>query len=255
VPEACNRGASSLALRSISSIDLALSRVRVRVASYNVHGCVGADGHYDPARIARVLAELDADIVVLQEARAHTAGELARACAMEHVHGATLPRYGNAILARGRIHATRVFDLTVPRREPRGCVRAEVELASGPRATVVAVHLGLGRVERARQIDRLLDSVGPLAGADPLVVAGDFNDWPPGPARRLLGALTPARLGRSFPARFPLLSLDRIYARGLDAHRGRVHRSPLARIASDHLPVVADYLLAHAEDRGAVQVA
>jgi endonuclease/exonuclease/phosphatase family metal-dependent hydrolase len=116
---------------------------------------------------------------------------------------------------------------------------------------VIAVHLGLSRRERRQQIRALLD--GALSHAcegDVLVVGGDFNDFPPGPTaelgrRRFVDAARAVRdLRATFPSRMPLFRLDRLYARGAVRLRGyNVVRGPLYRVASDHLPVVAEYEL------------
>lgn len=232
----------------------------LKIASYNVHGCVGADQRFDLERIAAVLAELDADVVLLQEVGDHVgrgptvnqAHELAAAVGMEYVVGYTMPAgpwgYGNVVLARGRVRAADRIDLSVAGREPRCCLRVDLELASGAALSVVDVHLGLAAGERRRQVDQLLGPGGPVAtAAGPLVLGGDFNDWPPGPTTRLLGrafvdAAWPSLDFRgTFPARFPLLRLDRLYSTRLRIRGYRPHRSRLARIASDHLPVVAEY--------------
>ncbi len=230
---------------------------QIRIATYNVHGCVGADSRFDLSRVAGVLEEVGADVYLLQEVGDHVgrgptvdqAEALAAAGRLEYAVGYTMPTgpwgYGNVVLARGRVVRSNNFDLSVPGREPRGCLRVDVD-AAGVALTVVAVHLGLAWGERRRQIEQLLDPDGPVAGSRPLILGGDFNDWPPGPVTRLLGrrlldAAWPSLDFRgTFPARLPLLRLDRLYARGLGVRRYHVHRSPLARMASDHLPVVAD---------------
>jgi endonuclease/exonuclease/phosphatase family metal-dependent hydrolase len=239
------------------------SRSLIRVASYNVHGGVGADGRFDLDRIAAVLAELEADVILLQEVGDHLgraptvnqAHALAAARGMRYAAGYTMPGgpwgYGNVVLVRGEVRTSRRFDLSIRGREPRACLRVDVTLEAGPLLTVVAVHLGLAWGERRRQIDQLLGEGGPIAGVEgPLVLGGDFNDWPPGPATRLLGrafldAAWPSLDFRgTFPARLPLLRLDRLYSAGpLEVLDYRVHRSPLARIASDHLPIVARYAI------------
>jgi endonuclease/exonuclease/phosphatase family metal-dependent hydrolase len=237
---------------------------RIRVATYNVHGCIGADQRFDVARVAGVLEEVGADVYLLQEVGDHVGREptldqaraLADAHRLESVVGYTLPTgswgYGNVVLVRGRIDDATRFDLSVDGFEPRGCLRVTATLEVGVCVTVVAVHLGLAWGERRRQIDQLLGDCGPVeaprASGDPLVLGGDFNDWPPGPTTRLLGrafvdaAFPTLDFRGTFPARFPMFRLDRLYSSpDLDVIRYHVHRSPLARVASDHLPVVADY--------------
>lgn len=232
----------------------------LRIASYNIHGGVGADQRFDLGRTAAVLEELDPDVVLLQEVGDHVgraptvnqSRELAARLRMDYVVGYSMPAgpwgYGNVVLVRGRVREANRFDLSVPGREPRCCLRADLELADGTALTVVDVHLGLAAGERRRQIDLLLAHDGPVeAIAGPLVLGGDFNDWPPGPTTRLLGrafldAAWPSLDFRgTFPARLPLVRLDRLYSIRLTVRDYRVHRSRLARIASDHLPIVAEY--------------
>jgi endonuclease/exonuclease/phosphatase family metal-dependent hydrolase len=225
----------------------------VRVASWNIHGAVGMDRRQDLPRIAQVLREVDADVLLLQEvgcrrgdgpARDH-AHELGAALGMEVAVGRTMGAYGNAVLVRGGIAATDRHDLSVAGREPRCALRVDAELAGGRRVRAVGTHFGLSRGERARQGERLLALT---AGGDRVVIGGDFNDFARGPANRALAgrytdAAVAARDGaRTFPSRLPIVRLDRVYSGGgLNVERYRVHRSPLARLASDHLPVVVEY--------------
>ncbi len=224
------------------------------MASYNVHGCVGGDRRLDVERVARVIEELDADAVGLQEVWARGArgtrqlAELARLTGMHPVAGVTLRRAraesGNALLLRSaRLLAARRRDLSVPAREPRGALAAEVAWPAG-RVLLVVVHLGLSAGERRRQTHELIRWLE----ADvqrrelPTLLMGDLNEWRPWvrPLRELAAHLRPGPRVRSFPARLPVLPLDRMYVAG-DARLSRVraHRSRLARRASDHLPVRA----------------
>lgn len=222
------------------------------VASYNVHRCIGTDGRHDPDRVARVLREIDADIIALQEldCRFHVPhgfdqlSHLARLTGMNAVSGPVRRRgnghYGNGLLTRGDVLAVRQIGLSVPRREPRGALDVDIRIA-GRNLRVVAAHLGLRPFERRRQVHRLLEAVSEQ-GAQPVIVLGDFNEWyPPGrPLRRLHGRFGQTPAHRTFPSRFPLFALDRIWVQPraalLSVH---VHTSEHARKASDHLPVRA----------------
>lgn len=233
-----------------------------RVMSWNVHGLRGADGRADPERIAAVIAEARPDVAGLQEVGApvpaggaeHAAAVLAGLTGLHVAFGATFRHargfpYGNAILSRHRLHATRTYDLSVPGREPRGCVRADVELGA-MRLHVFAAHLGLHWRERRKQAAALLsaDILRDAALAHPLVLVGDFNAFSlrsavPRWLRRELtdAALAAGSLAPTFPARFPLLRLDHAYVGpGLRVVDCVVHRSALARRASDHLPLLVD---------------
>ncbi|MCU0944525.1 MAG: endonuclease/exonuclease/phosphatase family protein [Rubritepida sp.] len=223
------------------------------VASWNLHKCVGADGRFDPARSVAVIAELDADIVALQEADKRFGRRsglldlhaLERATGLAPLHVSDLADghgwHGNALLVRRGTHA-RFRRLALPGAEPRGALVAELALAEGP-LRVVAAHLGLLRRCRTRQIEtilRILHESPPM----PTLLLGDLNEWRPG-ARSSLRALEPVfgpvpPAPPSFPARLPLLPLDRIlgWPHGLVSDV-RVHRSRQAAHASDHLPLTA----------------
>jgi endonuclease/exonuclease/phosphatase family metal-dependent hydrolase len=231
----------------------------MRVVSWNIHGCVGIDGRFDPLRVASVLARLAPDLALLQEVGQHRgpqrqvdqarvlAAELSMICAVGVTVEAGPYGYGLATLARHAILDCETFDLSVRGREPRACLRI-VTSESGASLSVFNVHLGLAWGERRRQIERMLASGGPLGRADlPALCAGDFNDWPPGPVTRLLGRRmrdVGIVAGRTFPSPLALFRLDRIYAgRGLAIAGAAVDRSATARLASDHLPVYADLQL------------
>lgn len=220
------------------------------LASYNIHRCVGGDGRFAPDRIVAVLRELDADIIALQEVESNARTgfdmlkHLAAAMGMTAIAGPTLTRrhahYGNAVLTRLEVVKQRSIDLSVRGREPRGAIEAVVD-CGGRRLCVVATHLGLGPGERRQQVKRLLS----LFQADlhgPAALVGDINEWYLwGRPLRWLHVYfknTPAPL--TFPARLPVFALDRVWLRPAAAlRRLEVHRSPLARIASDHLPLKA----------------
>lgn len=237
-----------------------------RVASWNVHKCVGADGRFDPHRTAHVVAELRADLVALQEVDrrfGRRTGLLARDV-LEETGLELLPVsplhdghgwHGNAILLRRG--AARVLDirrLDLPGAEPRGALVVDLAPKGGGRLRVVAAHLGLLRRSRRQQVEALVDAIGEGPPA-PTLLMGDFNEWrAPVTARCSLRGLRPIfgeapRFPDSFPARLPVLALDRI----LGAPHGLVgpvtaHHSPLARVASDHLPLAATLRLAATED-------
>jgi len=239
----------------------------LRVASYNVHACVGLDGRRDAGRVASVIRELDADVVALQEVLADGAAEdpdqfsfLADGLGLHAVEGPTLHdeigpfgRYGNAVLTRLPVADVDRLDLSVSDRESRGAVSVDVAWR-GVRLRVVATHLGLQRVERRRQVDLLLDWMGDdptRARAAATVLAGDMNEWIPlaGSLRRLHRRFGRPPSVRTFPAGRPLLHLDRIWVAPRRAlRRLSAHRSPLARVASDHLPVLAELDLAAAPE-------
>lgn len=217
------------------------------VATYNVHRCIGGDGRYDPGRVIAVLADLRADVICLQEVSAREEGDeqaalFARGLGYDVFTGATLVHragaVSNAVLTRLPILAGERLDLTVPlAREPRGAII--VRLLAGRRdMLVVCTHFGLGRTERAIQLERLLSTLD--VDTNTVVLAGDFNEWAAtGPCnKRLALKFGPAPAPRTFPARLPIFCLDRIYAGpGAVLRSIEVARTLAARRASDHLPV------------------
>jgi endonuclease/exonuclease/phosphatase family metal-dependent hydrolase len=227
--------------------------VPLTVATYNVHGCVGADGRDDPERTLSVLRTLDADVIALQELRwrpseaRHRLDEFAARMDYAPLAGPTLLRpdghYGNALLTRLPLLAQQRVDLSVDGREPRGALAALLQTAGGP-VTVIATHLGLSPTERRRQMRRLLALV--RRSPKPVVLLGDLNEWflwgrPLRWLRRHFGR-TPSPA--TWPARRPLFALDRIWvepARLLE--RVEVFCAPPARAASDHLPLRATLAL------------
>ncbi len=242
----------------------------VRVMSWNIHGMRGRDGKADPERVALVIEEARVDVAGLQEVGAlggpgellDPGGTLAELTGLAQAYGLTELRggfpYGNCILSRFPLTASRSYDLSVPGREKRGCLRADVDLG-GAALHVFNVHLGLDRRERRRQAAQLLsaDILRDTALAYPLVLVGDFNAWSSRSAvprwirRQLIDAAAATHTSRAtFPSAFPLVRLDRAYVgpavRVIDCS---VHDTTLARLASDHLPLVVELELSPAARR------
>jgi endonuclease/exonuclease/phosphatase family metal-dependent hydrolase len=225
--------------------------MRFRVATYNIHRCVGRDHRESPSRIIRVVRHIDPDVIALQEVAMHSAVSsnillrLADATSMIPVEGFTLRNqaghYGNAVLMKVPPLEIHRMDLSVPRREPRGLLDLRFQV-NGHAITLLATHLGLGLAERRRQIRRLSDYIDTVS-ADTTIVMGDMNEWYrwSGPLRRLVHQVGPSSQLPTFPAHRPILSLDRIWV--LPASRQAVFNAPrndLTRTASDHLPLIAD---------------
>jgi endonuclease/exonuclease/phosphatase family metal-dependent hydrolase len=231
--------------------------MRLVVASYNVHGCVGRDGRRNVARIARVIEQLDADVIALQEvellvtngAGALQTEVLSHLVGLEVVPGATVERgdrhVGNALLTRLPVRAVRTIDLTFRRREPRGALDVDLD-AGGTKVRVIATHLGLSPSERRHQVQRILEVVaGDEDGVT--VLLGDINEWfvHGRPLRWLHARFGHCKGQRSFPAWFPVFALDRIWVHpstALVCFEAQV--TPESRAASDHLPVRAELSLA-----------
>jgi endonuclease/exonuclease/phosphatase family metal-dependent hydrolase len=218
------------------------------VATYNIHAAVGTDGRYDPERIAGVLGEINADVIALQEVPLGGAGPnvldlLQRETGFHAVEGPAentpKRRYGNAVLSRYPVMATRTIDLSFGSREPRGALDADLNCHGHP-LRIIATHLGLRPAERRHQIRLLLQAFD--TDSMPVILTGDLNEWFVWgrPLRWLTSHFEPVPAPRTFPSRLPMFALDRLWIS--PRHRlvqVRVHATPLARLASDHLPLIA----------------
>jgi endonuclease/exonuclease/phosphatase family metal-dependent hydrolase len=221
--------------------------------TWNIHGGVGADGACDLHRVVELITSHQPDIVALQEvdSRRKARGGISAFSFLaeslgDHIAEAKLITapdgdYGHALFSRWPIRAAVQHDISMPRREPRAAIEATIAAPFGP-LHVVAAHLGLSFRERHRQA-RLLSAVA-RAGPKRSLVMGDFNDWIwPGSVQRTLAEALPAHTRhRTFPARLPLLALDRIYWRPADLI-ARSWTDPRAKAASDHLPVIGELTL------------
>jgi endonuclease/exonuclease/phosphatase family metal-dependent hydrolase len=244
----------------------------ITLASYNMHKAVGLDGRRDPHRVLRVLQEIDADIVALQEADKRIGG---RGSTVPHElidsHGLYKPVHlgvrhkrvfdkarrhtdrllkvntrnigwhGNAILVKRHVGVLDCAALDLPMLEPRGAVMAELLVDEKP-LRVVGMHLDLSGLWRRRQMRAILETIARRPQKMPTVLMGDTNEW-----RAVAGCLNDlepdfhiAPTGPSFHARHPVAQLDRIIVhRDLNIEAAGVHMSPVARRASDHLPIWA----------------
>lgn len=214
----------------------------LRIASYNVHGCVGIDGRKDAARTAQVIRELECDTVGLQEVD-YRLDYIGQRVGMQVIPGLTLLRhdgpFGNALLTTRKVLDVRRLYLGYGRREPRNALDVDLEVC-GQKLRVIVTHLGLFPAERRWQVRKLLELM--RATNERLVILGDINEWLPlsRPLRWLNRLLGHSVADRSFPSRWPLVALDRVWVRPRPALLAlKAHRSPLARVASDHLPVKA----------------
>ena len=237
---------------------------RFRIATYNIHKCRGVDGRVHPERIARVLEEVQADIVSLQEVVSHKgataadhqadylAGRLGLFGAMGETRKHRGGAYGNVTLSRWDFKMVRPIDITIGVREQRMALRTDIRLGDHI-LHVFNVHLGTAVRERRQQALRLVDRdlLRSIDISGPRIVLGDFNEWVRGLVTRTLVAefhltdLRPhlARM-RSYPALLPLLNLDHIYFdHHLRVEKAFFHRTRRSMIASDHLPLVADLVL------------
>jgi endonuclease/exonuclease/phosphatase family metal-dependent hydrolase len=250
-----DRALSASAARAGKSAADAAGR-RIRVATYNIRKAVGLDWKRRPDRILAVLGEIDADVVAIQEAdkrfgsRASTLSDEALAGAgWRAAHLPFRPKsigwHGNAVLVRPTVEIEAARGVDLPAFEPRGAAIADVSIAGQP-LRVVAMHLGLTGGPRMRQVAAILDEIE-RDHPRPTVIMGDTNEW-----RALTGCLSRFETTHhisppmpTFHTSLPVAALDRIVTtRDLLIEECRVHASPAARRASDHLPLVAELSLA-----------
>ena len=236
----------------------------LRVATWNIHKGVQGVG---PAKrleihnIGHAIEQLDADLVCLQEVRLHNRREARRFARWPEQPQADFlapegyePVYrtnavtrhgehGNALLSRWPVVSHRHEDMSDHRFEQRGLLHTEVQLA-GRAVHVLVVHLGLVPASRVRQVVQLQDYIRrEIPDAQPVIVAGDFNDWGQGLTRQLARAGLHEFQGvrsPTYPSRLPLAQLDHVYARGLRAVSVMVPQGRIWRQMSDHLPLVAE---------------
>lgn len=236
---------------------LSMGQSSFRVASYNIRKAIGTDRRRSPERILEVLAELDADVIALQEADRRFGPRLAaipprlleshspyKAVPLD-VHVDSMGWHGNAILVRKDVNVPCHDVLHLPCLEPRGAIMAEVATKATP-VRLFGMHLDLSGLWRRRQAAAVIHAAGARPKM-PTVLMGDLNEWS---ANR--GCLADfgrhysfAPCGRSFHARRPVARLDRImYCERLTLRDCGVHESAASRKASDHLPIWAEFALA-----------
>jgi endonuclease/exonuclease/phosphatase family metal-dependent hydrolase len=227
------------------------------------------DRQRSETRIAAVIAELAVDAIGLQEldlnrarsARVNQAAVIAAELGWyHHFHPAmqlSEEHYGNAILSRFPLSARRMVCLPgiAPFfcRETRAAIGLEVMMEFGA-VHLINTHLGLGRRERLLQAELLTsaDWLQPNAVGLPLVLLGDLNSLPGSSPHRTLSSylrdvrrlVRPARPFRTFPTSLPALAVDHIFVNAaLEPVSLNVHRTTLARVASDHFPLVAELMI------------
>lgn len=239
----------------------------VRVATYNIHKGVQGLGPLKRLEIHNLglaVEQLDADLVCLQEVRHSNRREARRfahwplqpqadflaPAGYESIYRTNAVtrhgEHGNALLSRWPVHDHQHEDMSDHRFEQRGLLHVEVEI-HGQRVHVLVVHLGLVRSSRVRQLQQLVRFIGrEIAPHQPLVVAGDFNEWGAWVHQTMLQAglrcFGPVQ-ALTFPSRLPLVQLDHVYARGMEPLTQWVPRGAAWSRMSDHLPLVAEFRL------------
>ncbi|WP_026354540.1 endonuclease/exonuclease/phosphatase family protein [Massilia niastensis] len=269
--------------------------MKIRVATYNIHKGVSSL-RSTPRVIAlkKAIAEFSADIVFLQEVQGRHDRYQARFGKEDrgHRHWPETAQYdyfageshhtaygmnavydhghhGNALLSAFPIENTHNHDVSDHAYEQRGILHCVLETAAG-KVHCYVVHLGLFEGSRGRQALALIEAVNASSNGEPVIIAGDFNDWRNTLSERLrnelgvcevfdelgprsaLGDMVRSWAGRqprlaparTFPAALPWFRLDRIYVRGFKVENAQVMHGPLWAKLSDHAPIVAELQLA-----------
>ncbi len=241
----------------------ARAETHLRVMSYNVHACAGVDGRVSPRRIARVIAQQSPDLIALQEldcGRVRSRGEdqvklIADSLGCHAVFCPTVIRgeeqYGHAVLSHFPLEAVKTAQLPYSERgvwpEDRAALWTRVLVGDLP-VNVVTTHLGLGSAERMAQIRALLgpEWLEPVLGKEAIILCGDFNFTPGTVPHRyanthLRDVASDTNGVYTFSTFRPLIRLDHIFlSKHFATKKVRAVRNKLTRVASDHLPLVAD---------------
>ena len=229
----------------------------LKVATYNIHKCVGLDQKRNPARILAVLNEIDADIITLQEAdrRFGSRESCLPASLIEaetpwhpvpfNIRPGSIGWHGNAILVRKGVDAHHAHPLDLPMLEPRGAVEAHCTI-DGRHIRIIGVHLDLSGLWRRRQVRAILKHIDLTPHHLPTIIMGDFNQWSD------RGALSEfafhhhriIKTPKSFHSSRPVAHLDRIIvSHDITVIAQGAHVSALSQRASDHLPIWAELKL------------
>jgi endonuclease/exonuclease/phosphatase family metal-dependent hydrolase len=229
---------------------MSMAEEELKLATWNIHMAIGSDGQRDLARIVKVIRQLQVDVIGLQEVDNQIEKDrddlqvLAEQTGMKVIAGPTMQRtrgdYGNALLTHLPVRKVERHDLSYKQREPRGLLIVELDWRGRP-LQVAVTHLGLRPGERREQVRRLCSHLAEEE-RNPLVLMGDFNEWfiwgrPLRWLQRRFGAI---RSPATFPSLWPLLQLDHVLVDPPGCLvRKDAYQCRSARVASDHLPLVA----------------
>jgi endonuclease/exonuclease/phosphatase family metal-dependent hydrolase len=224
------------------------------IATYNIHRCIGRDGNFDPNRIITIVNNLEAHFIALQEVESYREGGddllkfFEQKTGLQAIAGPTMfsdtSSYGNAVLTSAAVKDTKHIDISMNDYEPRGAISIHLEF-NGLDMHMLATHLGLAPRERRWQVKQLLAEME--AGPSPIqILMGDVNEWFlwGRPLRWLHRHFSMTASPATFPARYPVLALDRIWVQPtLCLQNVQAVSTSLTRLASDHLPLRAELAL------------
>lgn len=225
----------------------------IKVMTYNIHGAVGTDKIRDYDRIGSLLKKEKIDIVLIQEVDSppseRSLSEMINKLKTDHFSFSmtastidTPERYlGNAILSRFPFEHESVLQIGVPHRECRNIMEAIVSTPKG-RLRVLNTHFGLSRRERCKQFAKMYELLQKNNDL-PFIIGGDINEWTP-VVRRLTQmnkTFTPLKTERTFPTRFPIFRLDRMWCQPSTlVKKNGVFKTPFTKYYSDHYPILAE---------------
>ena len=246
---------------------------RIKILTYNIHkGFSAGNRRFVLHQMKSQLRSVDADVVFLQEIqgehfvkskKVHNWPDesqfefLADEVWSHHAYGKNAiyeaGHHGNAILSKYPFVRWDNIDVSYMRTASRSLLHGVIKLSDAfPAVHVVCVHMGLFSIERRRQVSRLVERINEFVPSDePMIIAGDFNDWggqSDACLQKELGVTevfneTSGYCARTFPAWMPVLSVDRIYSRGVSIVRGQRLQGALWKKMSDHLPLLAEFSL------------
>jgi endonuclease/exonuclease/phosphatase family metal-dependent hydrolase len=250
-----------------------LEGIPLKVLTYNIHkGFSAGKGRFILHQIRELLCHVNADIIFLQEIHGKHEKHaikitdwpkksqfefLAEALWPHVAYGKNaiyrLGHHGNAILSKYPFYFWENIDVSIQKRASRSLLHGVIKLpSSGEILHVICVHFGLLKFERDQQVNILCERIRHVIPSnEPLLIAGDFNDWRNHLSSQLESALGLEEIfktlqgsyARSFPAWQPTLATDRIYYRGIKPELcKRFHQYPW-RTLSDHLPLYAEFSL------------
>ncbi len=156
--------------------------------------------------------------------------------------------HGNAVLSKFPILRYENLDISISGPERRGLLHTVLQVPGHDEFHAICVHLGLREAHRQQQLKLLCELLDSLPEGAPVVVAGDFNDWRLRAGQVLdhcnglyeVFQVAHGCLAKTFPARWPLLRLDRIYVRNATSHSPKILGNKPWTHLSDHLPLAVE---------------
>ena len=235
----------------------------LKILSYNIHKGFALSRRFVLDSMRTMIRKTEAEIVFLQEVQGDHNGHAKRienwpGAQFEYLADEVWPHFaygknavydaghhGNSILSKYPILSFENIDISNNRFERRGILHATVDWAAGP-LHLLCVHLDLTAHGRRQQVSRIADRIrSHIKEGERVILAGDFNDW-----RKQVTPIFREQLGlkevflekhchyaKSFPALFPILTLDRVYTRGFETKEAHCHSDPPWSNLSDHCAI------------------